>query len=196
MKTILIVIDDTPPAQNDPLLIRSAEVYDDIEIFSSQPDALQFIRQNLHHYLVVLLDYKFPDSEKTGTGVLSDIRDISELIPVIIWTANVGGINDFPSLIGDQAFAICSKGDDYEKTVEVLLQAATKVRHSLLEALEEYIERFPDDEKDRITFKQLGGRSFSLRELFREISQRTDIGIETERKLFKLTIKKLLNGER
>lgn len=194
MKQVLVIIDDNAPDEDDPIVVRAREQFDEVKIFEFQQDSLNYIKNNIDKYIVVLLDYKFSDDEDTAVQVMTEIRKISDLIPIIIWTAEISQIDDYPELINQHAFAAHSKVETKE-VLTSLENAKIKVKNSVLEAIEEYISKFNDEEKDRIKLKSLGGKSFSLRELRDEISHRTEVGLDIEKILIKMTIKNLLNED-
>ncbi|MEQ8706429.1 MAG: hypothetical protein RIC19_21030 [Phaeodactylibacter sp.] len=191
MKTILVIIDDNLPEDFDPIIVRSEEIFDEVERFEFPSEAIQYISNNLDKYLVVLLDYKFSEDEETGTQIISNIRGISSLIPVIIWTAEIGQIDDYPELINRHAYAVHSKVK-MEEIMESLIEAKNETRNSILEALEEYISKYSEGDQQSIKLESLNGKSYSLKELFSEISNRTEIGLDIEKILVKMTIKSLL----
>lgn len=192
MRTSLVIVDDNAPDRDDPLVIRSEEIFDKVEIFEFPNDALRYISDNLNERLVVLLDYKFSDREDTAVQILTKIRRISDLIPVILWTAEIDKIDDYPDLINNKTDAIYSK-TDMDGTLKALLGALRHAENSVLEALEEYILNLDDEEKKKIKYSSTSAESFSLDDLFYEISHRTELGLRFEKMLMKLTIKNLMN---
>lgn len=193
MKTILIIIDDILLKDFDPIKVKTKEEFDEVILFEHPDEAVKYIKQNLDKYIVVLLDYKFSDDEDKGTQIIDRIRKISSLIPVVIWTAEIGQIDDYPELVNNQAFAIHSKVDMDDILIS-LSKAKLQTQNSILEALEEYISKFSESDQDYIKIETLNGKSFSLRDLFFEISQRTEIGLDIEKILIKKTIKSLLEN--
>lgn len=192
MTTCLVIVDDNAPEHDDPLVIRCKELFDEVKIFEFPNDALIYIEGNLQKYMVVLLDYKFSEDEDTAVEILSKIRRLSDLIPVILWTAEIDKIDDYQELINNHTTAVYSK-TDMQGTMKAIKQALQNAKHSILEALEEYIFNLPLDEKKKIKFRTIGGEAFSLEDLFYEISHRTDLGLKFEKMLLKLTIKNLMN---
>lgn len=182
----VLIIDDTLPS-NDPLKVKLEGIFNNVVLKTTPQAGLEYILTNQDKKIVILLDYKFPRNEPNGDEILKKIREISKNIPVVIWTANKDIIDEFPTLINNQAYALIDKIDE-DGSIEKLKSAANQLIKSIDKALEEWLLTHSSDERKSTKFISLGGKTLSLEDLLVEVKNQTEIGTEFEKKLLKLTI--------
>src|SRR5690349_13326807 len=109
MRPLIIIIDDDLP-DNDPLIPKILkEGYAFEKIARTPEDGINEIKKNIDKKIIVVLDYKFDGANKNGSNVFEDIRKISALIPVIVWTANSDRVEEYAEFINNHAFSLLTK---------------------------------------------------------------------------------------
>jgi len=71
----IVIIDDNIP-NTDPLIRKLEKNYgkENIHLFSTSQDGLNYLLDNLIQRMVVLLDIRFPATEKDGHTILQELR--------------------------------------------------------------------------------------------------------------------------
>ena len=187
MKTNIILIDDDETLAKEPLIIKLRQLYENVVLIHSAQEGIDYIKANLDQRNIVVLDYKFATDQVTGRDVLEAIRLASKLIPVIIWTANGGLLTEIADFVKFRAYAILKKSP-YQDVLDKVAQADKELDSSLEGALEEWIliqDKRKLDEPYLITAK---GKSYTLRDILREVREQTTIGQGLEKDLLMLTI--------
>lgn len=188
-KTIILVIDDTTEFKTHRALSRVKEKYEQVEFFESAKDGLSFLKKNLGKRIIVVLDYQLSNQEK-GNKVLHEIKhDISNLIPVIFWTANT--IQEIGEIIDDKVFAIVLKSSNIFLLRDKIIDAENEQKHSIEGALEEWI-LLQEENQDEPYMITANGHQYTLNELLRLIRLDDPIAQEIEKDLLMLTIDLLL----
>jgi len=123
-KKFTIVIVDDLIQKNDPIILKSNELYNEVVLISDSKEALNFVKQNFKEKkIIVILDYSFNNKIKiTGKWFLTELRKFSLQIPVILLTAMANQISDYKDLINLGIFKIADKGD-YEYLIKNIEQA-------------------------------------------------------------------------
>lgn len=193
---LLIIDDDIQRIKNDSLIWELEDKFKNIEIiFESDPTkAISYIEENLDKNMIILLDIQFPDREMNGHQILTKIRELSELIPVILWS----GVNEdkeaFSDFINNNAFAFLSKSATSVEILSKIDKAIIFFKTSLDNTIEDWIIQ-KDDDKDKAVYFTSDGKSYSLNQILFEIRTQTDIGKSFAKKLNELTIDLLLRNK-
>ncbi|MDP2237852.1 MAG: response regulator [Bacteroidales bacterium] len=187
--TIVIIDDDK--ALNNPdsgLMIELNMNFESIRFFYNQEDGLEFIENNLDKRLIVLLDLGFPSGTPSGHEILESIREVSFLIPVLIWSGVDEDKESFADLINNRAYAFLNKNASTEEIIEKLKEAYNYADNDISIALEEWINAHSDEQKQKPYLLNVDGRQLSLNELLNEIRMQSNTGKYFSKNLAKLTI--------
>lgn len=194
--TVLIIDDDRRKFEDTPLVWELEEVVGkgNVKLIENPIAALDYISANLSHNLIVLLDIEFPGMGMNGHELLSELRKLTEIIPVIIFSGT--SVDDsFVDLINNHAFAFVDKHSLSSEVVPHVSRAIEYYENSLENTLEDWIEN-QDEDKDKPIFYRADGTSLSLNEILHEVRMQTKIGKEFARKLNELSIDLLLRNKR
>lgn len=189
----VLIIDDNLKLKEDAIVWELEERFGEGNVvFISDPQkALMYLKSNLNKNIIVLLDIQFPANEIDGHQILAKIREISSLIPVILWS----GINEsketFSDFINNNAFWFISKTARIEEIMSVMDAAESYFKTSLDNSIEDWII-MKDEDKDTPVYYTSDGNSYSLNDILLEIRTQTDVGKSFARKLNELTIDLLL----
>lgn len=194
MEKYLLIIDDDVQKIKDGALIWELEPIfgnDNIIFIESPAEALTFIKNNLDKNIIVLLDIQFPDKQMDGHQILSEIRKLSELIPVILWSAVSEDKEVFSDFINNNAFGFLSKSATSEEILMMIDKAENYFKTSLDNTIEDWIIQSEED-KDKPVYFTADGNAYTLNQILYELRMQTDIGKSFGRKLNELTIDLLL----
>jgi len=194
MNTHIVIIDDNL-FQDDPLIFELETKYGqtNIHLFRDSQDGLTYLLDHLDQCMVVLLDIQFPKIEKNGHVILQELRDKTELIPVIIWSASDGKLDDFTDFIKNHAFSFVKKGADTEEIISELEKATLAISTSVDNAIAQWLEK--QDNKDSIMLVSKSGKKYTANQLIEEIRKQTDEGKHLTSSINKLTIDLLFRGK-
>jgi|GEM_PF-6381118 len=193
----LVFVDDE---LNNPVRIKLIKKKYDNEFiethcFDESDTGLAFVL-SFEKPTILVLDLKMRDSELQGIEILKKIRETKKKIPVIIKSGNNEITNeDFRELINnDISFFIkkASRGNekDEEREEEKSIHIAIKsIMKNVSMALEEYVNRRKD--KDKIMIMSKSGNKISLSEMLDHVNNETNIGIDFEKSIYKLSIELL-----
>jgi DNA-binding NtrC family response regulator len=187
--TIVIIDDDK--ALNNPdsgFMIELHMNFEFIHFFYKQEDGLEYIKANLNKRIIVLLDLGFPSGTPNGHAILESIREISFLIPVLIWSGVDEDKETFADLINNRAYAFLNKNASSEEIIEKLKEAYNYADNDISIALEEWILAHSDEQKEKPYLLTVDGRQLSLNEILSEIRMQTETGKYFSKNLSKLTI--------
>lgn len=187
LKPKILVIDDLLK-ENDPLMVELNAVYDNVQLIKVASEVPRFISENIDKKMIVILDIKLSTSEPDGHQVLKEIRKLSNLIPVIIWSAVDEKSEEFSDFINNHAFAFISRPAKIEKIIEKVKEAEMWLDLQVASALEEWISLHPEAERDKPYIISKDGSKYSLNELLDGIRHRTPQGIQLEKQIIMLTI--------
>lgn len=190
--TILIIDDDF--AKDDPLVIKLEEIYHKV-IVEQPEDALIFIENNLSIPIIVLLDVNMPH-HLDGHQVLEKIREKSYLIPVIIFTAVQEEEETFSDFINNKAAGFVSKDESSENIIKRINKVVIESENQIDNALEDWIEKQSDEEKNKPFILGPDGKMYSLNQILSEIRLQTAFGKDMSGKIIKLTIDLLARGKK
>ena len=193
MQIQILIIDDNIKLKEDTLIWELQDKYGENQVhFISDPnEAIDFIKNNLEKNMVVLLDIQFPANEMNGHNILSEIRKLSELIPVILWSGIDESNETFSDFINNNAFKFIGKTATSSDIMKVIEEAITYFKTSLDNSIEDWITQKEGDKDIPIYFTS-DGKSYSLNQILFEIRTQTEVGKSFAKKLNELTIDLLL----
>lgn len=195
MEVVVVIIDDNEDINEHGLKFSLEDVYKNVMFFNNPLEAIKFIREDMLQNIIVLLDIEFSASEKLdGHGILEEIRNISSLIPVILWSGINQTEEEFSDFINNKAFGFISKDATIDEGMKVVRDAFIQLENSLDNTIEDWIITNPED-KTKPIYITADGTSFSLNDILREIRLQTETGKEFATKLNALTIDLLLRGK-
>lgn len=133
MEVTFVVIDDTESIKDHPLLYTLEDKYENVKFFLKPEDGLGFVSTHLELNMIVLLDIQFSATDKeNGHSVLKKISEMSELIPVILWS----GINEteetFSDFINNNAFGFISKDATIQESMVTIEKAINFLKQTLI----------------------------------------------------------------
>ncbi|MDI1257112.1 MAG: response regulator [Flavobacterium sp.] len=193
MSLSIVIIDDNQKLEDDSLVWELKDRYGEENVtFLSDPVAgLQFVKDNLNKNIIVLLDIQFPANNIDGHKLLSDIRNSSELIPVILWSGIDENKEAFSDFINNHAFGFISKTATTAEAMKIIDKAEEFFKTNLDNSIEDWIIA-KDEDKDKPIFITSDGQSYSLNEILHEIRMQSEVGKSFSRRLNELTIDLLL----
>lgn len=187
--TIVIIDDDrTLEETSIGLFLELRMSFDSVKVFLKQNDALNFISSNLNKRIIVLLDLDFSANPPDGNIVLELIRDISRLVPVIIWSGADEDKEVFADLINNQAFGFLDKNASSEEIITKLTEAYNHISNNIDVALEEWINAHSEEQMNQPYMVTVDGKQLTLKDLLDEIRKQTPTGKQFSKSLSKLTI--------
>ena len=193
MSLNILIIDDNQKLEDDSLVWELKDKYNEenVKFISNPVVGLQFIKDNLDKNIIVLLDIQFPANNIDGHKLLTDIRNLSELIPVILWSGIDENKETFSDFINNHAFGFISKTATIEEAMKIIDKAETYFKTNLDNSIEDWIVA-KDEDKDKPIFITSDGQSYSLNQILHEIRIQSEIGKTFSRRLNELTIDLLL----
>ena len=187
--TIVIIDDDMALDNPDSgLMIELNMNFETIQFFYKQEDGLEYITNNLDKRIIVLLDLGFPSGTPNGHAILESIREVSFLIPVLIWSGVDEDKESFADLINNRAYAFLNKNASTEEIISKLKEAYNYADNDVSIALEEWILSHSEEQKEKPFILTVDGKQLSLNELLNEIRMQSSTGKYFSRNLSKLTI--------
>ena len=193
--TTIILVDDLLESY-DPLVIKLKEVYIVVELFKAPQKALDYISNNLNSKIIVLLDIKLSHPKLDGHIMLEKIREMSFLIPVILWSNIDERKSKFSDFINNKAFAFVRQTAGYSKILEIVKKAEDNINLSVGGAIQEWVNLQDKKNKDAPYLITACGKQYTLNQLLNEVRQQTTFGKELEKDLVMLTIDLLLRGKK
>ena len=199
----IIMLDDKFTSQNDKKLElwqRTLKNVNDgkfiLELYDS-PSAVLDRVQSLGQNTIVILDMQM--SEMDGAAFLIKLRNSKINIPVIGYTANK---NDelIQDLLKNDLFSYVRKGHNESRNELVMYinKAIEKFKDNipleLTNALEEYLNRRPERKEKKIHTKD--GRIIRFGDILDEMNNNTEMGVDYQKALYKMSFEALLDGEK
>ena len=192
MEITFVVLDDTLSWKEHPLLFSLEDLGYKVHFFSEPNEGLNYINENLELNIIVLLDIQFSNADnEDGHSLLKKIKESSELIPVILWSAINETEERFSDFINNKAFGFIGKDSDLDEALLQVNKAIEFFKTSLDNIIEDWIIAKEGD-KDIPIYITSEGQSFSLNDILSEIRLQTPIGKDFSVKLNTLTIDLLL----
>lgn len=184
-KTRIVIIDDELSSRH-PLIIKLQQYFEYVVLFKKASEAIELLKKHLGEKTILILDIKLSGNED-GHKVLSELRELSFQIPVIVWTGVPENGSEFFDLINLNTYAIRDKIAKIEDMVALVQKADANLEYSLSNALEKWLLSQPGDH-DAPYLVSTGGKSYSLNEILNEVRKDTPQGREFTQSLVNLTI--------
>ena len=137
---------------------------------------------------IIVLDLSFGSGQQQGIDILRKIREISTLVPVIVFTGADEPTQLIPDFINLDTNAYLTKTTSNEKFVEKVRQCAESVQNNVAAALTEWLEAHPDSEKDNSFVYTVDGKDYSLNQISEELRQNSNVGKQFTNSLLRLTV--------
>ncbi len=190
--TQILIIDDDLSELN-PVIIKLQQLFEEVKLFSSSKDGISYVRENISNKIILLLDVRLSKGED-GHKALSELRNISKLIPVIIWSALDEMKEPFFDFINNDAFAIFKKDAAISSIVEKVVDADHFLNNDIASALEQWILK-NDTDKEKPYMLSSNGKMYTLNDILREIRLQTELGKTFASGMNKLTIELLMRNK-
>lgn len=195
-KTTILIVEDDRTFQDDPFVVEAGLIFENIIFKEKTSDALSYIKENLSSKIIILLDIAFSTNQMDGIKFLEELRSLSKIIPVIIWSGKDNITEDeYKKIINDTTFAFLTKGVSSEEIVETLSKADDYLNSKVDSAIESWLENHTDDEKNKPFLATSDGRSYSMNDLLREIRMQTTFGQSLSMDINKLTLDLLFRNK-
>jgi DNA-binding NtrC family response regulator len=185
----ILVVDDDRKFQEDPFVIEARVLFEKVIFKENTTDALSFVKDNLTTKIIILLDLAFSNKSMEGIKFLNELRTVSKLIPVIIWSAkdNIQD-DDYRKIINNTAFAFLEKTASAKKIIEKLNEATFCMNSQIDSAVESWLENHSKEEKNKPFLTSADGRKYSMNDLLKEIRMQTGFGQSITLNINKLTL--------
>ena len=195
-KTTILIVEDDRTFQDDPFVIEVRAKFEDVIFKENTSDALLFVKENLRTKIIVLLDLGFPANQMQGVKFLDELRSLTKLIPVIIWSGKDSiAETDYQKMINDLTFAFLKKGASSEEITKVLCEADDYLGSQIDTAIESWLEKHSEEEKNKPFLKSADGQNYSMNDLLKEIRTQTEFGKSIILNINKLTLDLLFRNK-
>ena len=193
--TILVVEDDRR-MKKDPFVIEAQLLFKKIIFKENTADALMFVKDNLDNKIIILLDLAFSNSQMDGVKFLAELRILSKLIPVIIWSGKDNIQDDYyQKILNDTAFAFLKKSASSAEIIETLNSAVYYLDGQVGSAVESWLENHSEEDKNKPFLTVADGHSYSMNDLLKEIRTQTQFGKSITLDINKLTLDLLFRNK-
>lgn len=186
LKNILILIVDDNFEEEDPLIFELQETFKD-GIVLVPDEALKFISESLSQPIIVLLDISMPH-HLDGHRTLEEIRKMSFNIPVVLFSAIDEKEETFSDFINRRVVGFIRKSESSSNIIERLKQIAGNFDFQFDYAIENWLERQPEEMKTKPFLKTSEGEVLSYSDMLKEIRMDSEIGKKMLLKLRNLSI--------
>lgn len=192
---IIVIIEDNETLKTGGLIWELEDLFNIIKFFTKPDEGIKFIQENINNQIIVLLDISFPTNEKNGHRVLELIKNLSQNIPVILWS----GINEyeepFSDFINNNADAFLNKDATTEEALSIINKTVNSLQFNLDNIVENWINQHPENEKDKPVYISSEDKSYSLNDILNEMRMQTETGKDFSKRLTKLTIDLLMRNK-
>ena len=195
-KTTILVIEDDRTQQNNAFVLEVKIVFENIIFKENANDALSFVKENLETKIIILLDLAFPANQMQGVKFLEELRNLSRLIPVIVWSGKDSiADTEYQKMINDTTFAFLSKSASSEEIVESLCKADDYLNSQIDTAVESWLANHSKEDKNKPFLTVADGHSYSMNDLLKEIRTQTQFGQSIALDINKLTLDLLFRNK-
>lgn len=191
----IIFVDDDIKFKDDPIIEETKEVFERVDFFENSNDAMGYIQANLNSKLIVVLDLAFTSNMPDGHETLEKIRELTYLVPVIIWSGCEEEKEKFVDLIKNRAFAYIKKSASINDLMDTIMGAYNNMNSDINYAIEEWIKVHPHDAMNKPFFTSSDDNTYTLSDILKEIRLQTPFGIDISQKINKLTIDLLMRNK-
>ena len=162
-------------------------------------NGLEYLLDNLNNKMIVLLDYDLGAGEPNGTEIFLKIREQTALLYVIIVTAKL--IDNIPNkelvtYINKDALAFIDKTTSLEDKIKLIKEAIHSLDVRVDCVLEQWILNRSEEEQEKLYLTDSTGKTYTLKEILKEIRQQTDFGRKMERNIMMLAVDLLTRGKK
>lgn len=215
--TEVVIIDDNIPA--DGPYMKGLRMHNSVvTLFDNPQVGLDYVQENLHRRLVVVLDIMFGAGAISGNEVFRRIREHTHLIPVIICSAGLTSdkgvaaiakssqshlqeatgvtTDDLVKFLNEHAFAYMGKPVPFTELGKVIDRAVKTIESRVDSALEEWILKHPKQIREKPYLMTASGESLNLDDILIEVRKQTPKGKQFEKQLLNLTIDLLMRGKK
>ena len=188
----IVLIDDNL-TDTSPLYVLLSEKYgrENTILITDSKDALKYLEEHYPDKMIILLDIKFPFNSPDGNVIFNKLREFTNLIPVIIWTAADEKSIEFKDFINKHAFAFIKQSADNNEIIDTIGKAEIWLNSKISSVIEEWIENHSKEEKEKPYIIDMNGKPYNMNEVVEEINKQTSFGIELEKDILYYTIDKL-----
>jgi len=195
-KATILVIEDDRTQQSNAFVLEVQLAFENIVFKETANDALSFVKENLGTKIIILLDLAFPANQMQGIKFLEELRNLSKLIPVIVWSGKDSVADtEYQKMINDTTFAFLSKSATSEEIVKILCNADDYLNSQIDTAVEKWLENHTEAEKNKVFLKSADGKQYSMNDLLKEIRQQTPFGQSIALDINKLTLDLLFRNK-
>lgn len=192
MNMTLVCIDDDLKIQEDAFFDDIEDDVNEIKFFSNPEEGLSYIQDNLSKNLVVLLDWRFNNSNLGGEVFIKKIYEVSTLIPVIVFTGADINANETTKMFDGHAFYCLSKGASIEDVRKVVVDAYARTQNDIRSVIERWI--LSQDEKRREKpYMRSGNQVYTLNQILEAVRNQTKLGKEMTNGILKLATELFTN---
>lgn len=195
MNITIVYIDDDKKMQEDAFIDEISDQVDEICYFEKPSEGLTYVKDNLDKNIVVILDWKFNSSTLQGNDVLRNIYEVSELVPVIVFTGASIDANEANKMFKGNAFSCVSKDSDMNTLVSAIRNAYDKIQNDIRSVMEKWILK-QDIEKRNKPYMRSGNKVYTLNDILKSIRKQDDFGKETTRGVLSLATELFTNNMR
>ena len=195
-KAIILVIEDDRKWQDAPFTVEITAVFDRIVFRENINDALLFVRDNLQSKIIILLDLAFSANLTDGIKFLESLRNLSKLIPVIVWSGKdiIEGA-EYQKMINESTFAFLKKSASSTEITDVLCKADDYLNSKIDTAVESCLKKHSEEKKNKPFLTSADGHNYSMNDLLKEIRMQTPFGQSIALNMNKLTIDLLFRNK-
>jgi DNA-binding NtrC family response regulator len=131
-----------------------------------------------------------------GIKFLENLRNVSKLIPVIVWTGkNIIEDSEYQKMINESTFAFLKKSASSKEIIETLCKADDYLNSQIDTAVESWLETHSEEEKIKPFLLSADGQKYSMNDLLKEIRTQTPFGQSIALDINKLTIDLLFRNK-
>jgi DNA-binding NtrC family response regulator len=193
MDITIVYIDDDAKMKEDAFLDDLSDQVNCIKYFEKPAEGLAFIKENIDKNIVVILDWKFNSSSLQGDEVLKDIANISELVPVIIFTGASINAAETNKMFQGNAFSCVPKDASTETLVTAIRNAYDRIQNDIRSVMEKWILK-QDEEKRNRPYMISGDNVYTLNDILISIRKQDEFGKETARGILNLATELFTNN--
>lgn len=192
---IIVYIDDDKRMHDDALFDYLSDSVQKIVKYEKPSDGLAFIKDNIDKRMVVILDWKYNNSQRQGADYLSDIKSISELVPVIVFTGQDVSVSDTNKMFAGHAFSCLSKSASMEEMEQAIDNAYAMIQNDIRTVMTEWILS-QDEEKRNRPYMRLGDNTYTLNDILISIRKQDTLGKDTTKGILRLATELFTNNMR
>ena len=195
MNVSIVYIDDAVKMKNDAFIDDIEDVVNEVKYFEMPSEGLTYIKQNIDKNLIVILDWKFNNSSVQGENFLSDINEISTLVPVIVFTGADIRAADANKMFDGNAFSCIPKDASTHELVTTIKKAYDRIQNDIRSVMEKWILKQDEDKRNK-PYMRSGNKVYTLNDILASIRKQDEFGKETTRGILSLATELFTNNMR